>query len=147
MQLLQRRWTAHLAQRPPLLLIAVALGLVAGLLTGAATAALTPVYAVAAVLGLLAAVALLANVQAGLLAFVAVVGSLLVSYVRARAEALGVALTDGLFTRPERVLVLSVALMLGWLRLALWLLAVLTVLTAVQRVLIAVHALRDPPPA
>lgn len=85
--------------------------------------------------------------EQALLAFVAVVGSLMVSYVRARAEALGLALTDGLFTRAERVVVLSAALMLGWLRPALWLLAVLTVLTAVQRVVIAVRALRAEPPA
>ena len=47
------------------------------------------------------------------LVFVVVVGSLLVSYVRARAESLGVALTSGLFTRAERVVVLGVALITG----------------------------------
>jgi CDP-diacylglycerol--glycerol-3-phosphate 3-phosphatidyltransferase len=75
--------------------------------------------------------------EQALLAFVAVVGSLLVSYVRARAEGLGVTLTDGLFTRAERVVVLSAALIFGLLRPALWVLAVLTVLTAAQRLVLA----------
>lgn len=77
------------------------------------------------------------------LVFVAVVGSLLVSYVRARAESLGVALTSGWFTRPERVAVLGVALITGVLvRPALWVLAALTVLTALQRLYLAARALQ-----
>jgi CDP-diacylglycerol--glycerol-3-phosphate 3-phosphatidyltransferase len=66
-------------------------------------------------------------------AFAAVVGSLLVSYLRARAEAAGMQLREGLFTRAERVLVLGVGLIFGWVRLALWILAVLANLTAAQR--------------
>jgi CDP-diacylglycerol--glycerol-3-phosphate 3-phosphatidyltransferase len=84
------------------------------------------------------------------LAFVALVGSLMVSYVRARAEGLGVALTDGLFTRAERVVLVGVALVFGWLRLALWMLAVLTTITALQRLYIAsykLRTLRQEPPA
>jgi CDP-diacylglycerol---glycerol-3-phosphate 3-phosphatidyltransferase len=75
------------------------------------------------------------------LAFAAIVGSLMVSYVRARAEGLGVTMTDGLFTRPERVIVLGVALLVGWLTPALWLLAVLTLLTAFQRLYLGARAL------
>ncbi len=76
------------------------------------------------------------------LVFIVVVGSLLVSYVRARAESLGVALTSGLFTRAERVVVLGVALITGALvRPALWVLAVLTMLTALQRLYLAGRAL------
>jgi CDP-diacylglycerol--glycerol-3-phosphate 3-phosphatidyltransferase len=75
------------------------------------------------------------------LTFVAIVGSLLVSYVRARAEGLGVSMKDGLFTRPERVVLLGMALLFGWLRLALWLLAVLTMLTAFQRLYLGARAL------
>jgi CDP-diacylglycerol--glycerol-3-phosphate 3-phosphatidyltransferase len=77
-----------------------------------------------------------------ILTFVAVSGSLLVSYVRARAEGLRLAMTDGLFTRAERVLLLGAALILGYLTIALWLLAVLTCLTALQRLLIGVRELR-----
>ncbi len=79
------------------------------------------------------------------LTFVAIVGSLMVSYVRARAEGLGVSMKDGLFTRPERVVVLGVALLFGWLRAALWILAVLTMLTAFQRLFLGARALAEDP--
>ena len=44
---------------------------------------------------------------------VALTGSLLVSYVRARAEALGLECQVGLFTRPERVIVRALGLLLN----------------------------------
>jgi hypothetical protein len=50
-------------------------------------------------------------------------------------------MTDGLFTRPERVVLLWAALLLGWLTPALWLLAVLTMLTAFQRLYLGARAL------
>lgn len=75
------------------------------------------------------------------LAFAAVVGSLLVSYVRARAEGLGLELKDGLFTRSERVVLTGVMLITGWVRGGLWILAVLSLLTAFQRLWIASRAL------
>jgi CDP-diacylglycerol--glycerol-3-phosphate 3-phosphatidyltransferase len=67
------------------------------------------------------------------LSFVAVVGSLLVSYLRARAEAAGLQLREGLFTRPERVIVLSIGLVFDIVRIALWVLAVAANLTVLQR--------------
>lgn len=76
-----------------------------------------------------------------LLAFAAVVGSLMVSYVRARAEGLGLALKDGLFTRSERVVLTGVALIIGFVTAALWALAVLTLFTAAQRTWIAARML------
>ena len=72
----QPGWADRFGERPRLLLGWVALALGAGLVTGVATAALSPLYAVAAALGLLAAAALLASTQAGLLAFVVVVALL-----------------------------------------------------------------------
>lgn len=69
-----------------------------------------------------------------LLIYVAVVGSLLVSYTRARAESLGVSCRAGLLTRVERVLLLAIALLIGQVRPGLWVLAVLSQLTAIQRV-------------
>jgi CDP-diacylglycerol--glycerol-3-phosphate 3-phosphatidyltransferase len=86
------------------------------------------------------------NEDQAALAFVAIVGSLMVSYVRARAEGLGVSMTDGLFTRPERVIVLGAALLIGWLTPALWLLAVLTMLTAFQRLYLGARALASDSP-
>jgi CDP-diacylglycerol--glycerol-3-phosphate 3-phosphatidyltransferase len=74
------------------------------------------------------------NKEEAILAFAAVVGSILVSYVRARAEGLGLTMTSGLFTRPERIVVTGAALILGLLRPALWILAIVTLLTVVQRI-------------
>jgi CDP-diacylglycerol--glycerol-3-phosphate 3-phosphatidyltransferase len=71
--------------------------------------------------------------QEVVLAFIAVVGSIMVSYVRARAEGAGLKLTEGLFTRPERVIVLGLGLIVDQMRIALWILAVLTVFTVLQR--------------
>jgi CDP-diacylglycerol--glycerol-3-phosphate 3-phosphatidyltransferase len=71
------------------------------------------------------------------LIFVAVVGSLMVSYTRARAEALGVACKGGFMTRPVRVGLLIVALVLalpGTVEAALILIAVLGLLTSLQRI-------------
>jgi CDP-diacylglycerol--glycerol-3-phosphate 3-phosphatidyltransferase len=73
----------------------------------------------------------------------AVLGSLMVSYTRARAEALGVACKVGLATRPVRVVILSVGLVfargasLGHFSLlapAVYLLAGLTIITTIQRI-------------
>lgn len=70
------------------------------------------------------------------LCYAAIVGSIMVSYVRARAEGIGLTLREGLFTRAERVLLLGGALVVGHgvVRWALWVLAVLSHFTAVQRV-------------
>jgi CDP-diacylglycerol---glycerol-3-phosphate 3-phosphatidyltransferase len=73
----------------------------------------------------------------------AVLGSFMVSYTRARAEALGVACKVGLATRPVRVVILSAGLVfakgasLGHFELlapAVYVLAGLTVFTVVQRI-------------
>ena len=68
------------------------------------------------------------------LIYVAVFGSLLVSYTRARAEGLGIQCKEGLFTRFERVILLAAGLISGLTRPVLWVLAILTVFTALQRV-------------
>ncbi|HEY8599429.1 MAG TPA: CDP-alcohol phosphatidyltransferase family protein [Thermomicrobiales bacterium] len=61
-------------------------------------------------------------------------GSILVSYARARAEALGYKLQVGLLARPERIVILAAGLILGYPLWALWLLAIFTNVTAVQRI-------------
>jgi hypothetical protein len=70
-----------------------------------------------------------------------------VSLVRAEAETLGMSLRVGLFTRAVRVVLTAVALIVGhWLpvavTVALWVLAALSSLTAVQRL----YYLRRLPP-
>jgi CDP-diacylglycerol--glycerol-3-phosphate 3-phosphatidyltransferase len=72
--------------------------------------------------------------------FAALAGSFLVSYVRARAQSLGFTCESGLFARPERLVVTVIGLVFsgvlgGWvLYLVVFLLAVLTNLTALQRI-------------
>jgi CDP-diacylglycerol---glycerol-3-phosphate 3-phosphatidyltransferase len=66
----------------------------------------------------------------------ALAGSFLVSYVRARAQSLGFTCETGLFARPERVVVTVAGLVFGgiWLSAVVFLLAILTNLTALQRI-------------
>lgn len=70
-----------------------------------------------------------------LLIYIALVGSVLVSYVRARAEGLGMKCEVGLFTRAERIIVLALGLLLNQVLIALWVVAVLTFITVAQRLL------------
>jgi CDP-diacylglycerol--glycerol-3-phosphate 3-phosphatidyltransferase len=66
--------------------------------------------------------------------FIAVVGSLMVSYAKARAEGLGLECKMGLLARPERVVILAVGLLSGTVIWALALLAVLSHVTAIERI-------------
>ncbi|MBN1217326.1 MAG: CDP-alcohol phosphatidyltransferase family protein [Anaerolineae bacterium] len=68
-----------------------------------------------------------------ILIYATVVGSLMVSYARARAEGIGVPIKEGLFTRFERIFILVTGLLLNQLTLALWVLAIFSNLTAIQR--------------
>ncbi len=70
-----------------------------------------------------------------LLSFAVVVGSLMVSYCRARAEGLDLDCEVGIAPRPERVLILGLGLIVGLETIALAILAVITHVTAVQRIL------------
>ncbi len=69
----------------------------------------------------------------------ALVASLLVSYVRARAEALGFTCKTGILTRLERVVIIGAFSALGQPLVMGWALAVLSVLTVAQRML-AIYA-------
>jgi len=95
-------------------------------------------------LGLLAVFAREQQVAESILVGVALLGSLMVSYIRARMEGLGIECKTGLFTRPERVIVLALGLLLSRFDCALVIaLAVITFFsyfTAGQRML---HAWRQ----
>ena len=78
-----------------------------------------------------------------LLAFVALAGSMMVSYTRARAEGVGVSCKVGLLTRMERAAVLIIGLILGIPTIALWVLAVGSALTALHRVLYVYRRVRE----
>lgn len=85
---------------------------------------------------LLAILVLLARDQSVaqiLLVGVALLGSLLVSYIRARAEALGLECQVGLFTRAERVIVLALGLWLNQVVIALAIIVAFSFITAGQR--------------
>jgi CDP-diacylglycerol--glycerol-3-phosphate 3-phosphatidyltransferase len=69
------------------------------------------------------------------LVYAAIIGSLMVSYARARAEGIGAECKVGLLTRAERMLVLAAGLIFGLLTPALWVVAVLSNVTALQRIL------------
>jgi len=73
----------------------------------------------------------------------ALVGSFMVSYVRARAEALGYECKVGLMQRPERIIFLTAVSIFGVLlgtpdahvAAAMWIMAVLTTLTSFERIM------------
>ncbi len=70
-----------------------------------------------------------------MLTYGAIIGSLMVSYTRARAEGLGVDCKVGLFTRFERIAVLALGLLFNQMTVALAVLALLSNVTAIQRIL------------
>lgn len=72
-----------------------------------------------------------------ILAAVAITGSLMVSYVRARAEGLGYKGTEGFLTRPERVVLTAVLLIAGQPVWLLWALGIGTPLSAAHRFIAA----------
>jgi CDP-diacylglycerol--glycerol-3-phosphate 3-phosphatidyltransferase len=79
------------------------------------------------------------NVQVAV-TFAALLGSVSVSYLRARAEVEGVAMRDGFFRRQERVALLTLGLLFNALTVVMWPLAVLSHITVVQRFWLLVRA-------
>lgn len=73
--------------------------------------------------------------QAAALCLLALGGSLMVSYTRARSEALGLGTKAGMLGRLERMVVLVTGLLTERLVAVLWILAVLTWVTTLQRIL------------
>ncbi len=75
------------------------------------------------------------------LAGITLLGSLMVSYVRARIEGVGLECKVGLFTRPERVIILALGLLLSWIDYVLIIVLIVTALfsffTMIQRLLYA----------
>ena len=78
--------------------------------------------------------------------FAAVIGSFLVSYTRAKAEALGLRGDVGFGSRVERVVLLSIGLFLapwGLLQWPIYLLAAIVWITVIQRMLFVRRQLRE----
>ena len=74
------------------------------------------------------------------LVVLALLGSILVSYTRARAESLGLECKVGLMSRPERVILIALGLFFNVLPYVVYIMLALTVFTVVQRV---VHTYRQ----
>ena len=75
------------------------------------------------------------NQTAILLVFASAAGSVLVSYIRSRGQSLGWDTKVGILTRMERYLVLAPAIILNYPVVGLWIIAVFSNLTALQRII------------
>ncbi|MDF1519044.1 MAG: CDP-alcohol phosphatidyltransferase family protein [Brevefilum sp.] len=84
--------------------------------------------------------------QDALLVFFAAVGSIMVSYTRARAEALNYSAKIGLLTRAERYIVLIPGIIFGFPHISLWILALMTHVTALQRFWYVRKQAKETPP-
>ncbi len=78
------------------------------------------------------------STEGAVLVYVALAGSIMVSYLRARSEGLGIECKVGIMTRPERVAALGLGVIVGhwWVTAVLIVLgaiAALTIFTSVQR--------------
>lgn len=82
------------------------------------------------------------NIQVGF-AYPAIFGSIAVSYMRARAEVVGLSMRDGLFRRQERVALLTLGLLFNGLTVVVALLAILANFTALQRFWMLRRGLKD----
>lgn len=85
------------------------------------------------------------NNQGGvLLCLGTLVGSFLISYARARAEGLGIACKHGLMERPERIILIAIGTITGFIIPVLWILLILTHVTVMQRLYYVWHqSIRD----
>jgi len=95
----------------------------------------------ALLLGLMVHFALSAEAGYVLLAGYALAAGVLVSYAKARAELEGPSIEVGLFERGERVALLALGGLLGWVVPALWIIALGSTITVVQRFALAYREL------
>ena len=94
-------------------------------------------------LGIVVLYAHMSHMRGAIVAMAGLIGSMMVSYTKARAESIGVRCTVGIMERPERMICLIAGALLDLLEPALWVLAVLANLTAVQRIAFTWRATRD----
>ncbi len=94
-------------------------------------------------LGIVVFFAQLPHARGAIVAMAGLVGSVMVSYTKARAESIGVECNVGVMERPERMICLIAGAVFGLLEPALWVLAVLANVTAIQRILFTRRAIRD----
>ncbi|RJQ54015.1 MAG: CDP-alcohol phosphatidyltransferase family protein [Nitrospiraceae bacterium] len=72
--------------------------------------------------------------EGAVLSLATMVGALLISYTRARAEGLGKDCHVGLMERPERIILMALGSLTGWILPVMWIMLVLTHATVLQRI-------------
>jgi CDP-diacylglycerol--glycerol-3-phosphate 3-phosphatidyltransferase len=72
------------------------------------------------------------------------VGTALIPYVRARAEAARIECTAGLMERAERIILITIGILFCWMEPVLWILAILTHYTVLERIYHVWNKLRIP---
>ncbi len=79
------------------------------------------------------------DISTSFVSLIALIGSLLVSYVKARAEGADVPLKSGIFQRAERFFLLSAGGILGFeiLKIFMYINALISHITAIQRIVMA----------
>ena len=83
------------------------------------------------------------HTRGALVAMAGLVGTVMVSYTKARAASIGVECTIGFMERPERMICLIGGALGDVLEPALWVLAIFANLTALQRIVFTWRATRD----
>ncbi len=85
------------------------------------------------------------NLNIGIIAtFFSLVGAIMTSYTRARAEGIGVELNKGFFQRPERMIFLIITFLFlsHYLIYAMTIFAFVTVITVLQRTIMGMNSIR-----
>jgi soluble lytic murein transglycosylase len=93
-------------------------------------------------LGIVVLFARMPHARGAVVAMAGLVGSVMVSYTKARAESIGVECNVGFMERPERMICLIAGALLDLLEPALWALAILANVTALQRIAFTRRAMR-----
>ncbi len=74
------------------------------------------------------------NMTGVILCLGTLIGSFMISYCRAKAEGIGEECKNGIMERPERLILISLGAISGFMIPALWFLIVLTNITVMQRI-------------
>jgi phosphatidylglycerophosphate synthase len=72
------------------------------------------------------------------------IGTILISYVRAKAESLRIPCSVGLMERAERIILLSAGALFQWMEPILWIMGILTHFTVFHRIYYVWKQLRSP---
>lgn len=72
------------------------------------------------------------------------IGTVLIPYVRAKAESIQIPCDIGLMERAERIILLSAGVLFNWMEPILWILAILTHFTVLQRIYYVWKKTRSP---